>query len=151
MSVPRIFRQVVWSLLRLPLPGYWRGYLIGLGGIKRLIHSGERLRIFIGSNVSFDTYHPELIEIGNGTTISVGSVILSHYPDMRRPLPGFKFYCGRVKIGRNCFIGANTIICKPVSIGDDAVVAAGSIVVCDIPPRQIWGGNPARLIRERER
>lgn len=52
-----------------------------------------------------------------------------------------------VHIGDSVFIGANSLICKGVTIGEGSVVAAGAVVVCDIPPREVWGGNPARRIR----
>lgn len=47
------------------------------------------------------------------------------------------------------FIGARTIICSNVEIGDNAIIGAGSIVTKNIPPNQIWAGNPARFIKER--
>ncbi len=56
---------------------------------------------------------------------------------------------GKVTIGDNVFIGINTLIVNPVNIGDGAVLAAGSVVVCDIPSWEIWGGNPAKFIKKR--
>lgn len=52
-----------------------------------------------------------------------------------------------VRIGTRCWIGMQSLIMKGVTIGDDSIVAAGSVVVGDIPPRVIAGGNPARVIR----
>ena len=52
-----------------------------------------------------------------------------------------------VRIGPRVFVGANAIVCKGVTIGDEAVVAAGSVVVCDVPACETWGGNPARRIK----
>ena len=46
------------------------------------------------------------------------------------------------------FIGSNVTILKGVTIGDEAVVGAGSIVTKDIPAGEIWAGNPARFIRK---
>ena len=51
-------------------------------------------------------------------------------------------------IGNHVFIGAHSIILKGVHIGDYSIVGAGSVVVHDIPSRQVWAGNPARFIRE---
>jgi len=51
-----------------------------------------------------------------------------------------------VVIGEDVFIGTNAMILKGVTIGDRAIVAAGSVVTKDIPADEIWGGNPARLI-----
>lgn len=53
-----------------------------------------------------------------------------------------------VKIGDRCWIGCNSIIIKGVTLGEGAVVAAGSVVTKDVPARTLVGGNPARVIRE---
>ena len=52
-----------------------------------------------------------------------------------------------VTLGDGVFVGANAMILKGVSIGDRAVVAAGSVVTKSIPADEVWGGNPARLLR----
>lgn len=51
-----------------------------------------------------------------------------------------------IKIEDDVFIGARTIITKGVTIGAKSIVAAGSVVVCNIPSGEIWGGNPAKFI-----
>ena len=56
---------------------------------------------------------------------------------------------GQLLIGNDVWIGDNVILLGGVRIGDGAVVAAGSVVVKDVPPYAIVGGNPARLIRYR--
>jgi len=57
---------------------------------------------------------------------------------------------GEVHIEDDVFIGVNVIICNSVTIGKGAIVGAGSIVTKDIPPYQVWAGNPARYIKDRE-
>jgi acetyltransferase-like isoleucine patch superfamily enzyme len=54
-----------------------------------------------------------------------------------------------VEIGNDVWIGANVFVRAGLRIGDGAVVAAGSVVVRDVPPYAIVGGNPARVIRLR--
>lgn len=51
-----------------------------------------------------------------------------------------------IRIGDDVFIGARAIVLKGVSIGSCAVIAAGAVVVKDVPPRTIVGGNPAKVI-----
>ena len=51
-----------------------------------------------------------------------------------------------VMIGKRVFIGGHTIILKGVTIGDDAVIGAGSVVASDVPSGEIWAGNPSRKI-----
>jgi acetyltransferase-like isoleucine patch superfamily enzyme len=53
----------------------------------------------------------------------------------------------KVVIEDNVFIGMNSIVLKGVTIGANSVIGAGSIVVKDIPPNQIWAGSPAKFIR----
>jgi acetyltransferase-like isoleucine patch superfamily enzyme len=52
-------------------------------------------------------------------------------------------------IGKDVIVGVNSVILKGVKIGDGSVVAAGSVVTRSIPTGEIWGGNPARKIRNR--
>lgn len=55
--------------------------------------------------------------------------------------------CKPVHIGRNAWIGVGAIILPGVTIGDNAVVAAGSVVTKDVAPNSIVGGNPAKFIK----
>ena len=52
-------------------------------------------------------------------------------------------------IGNDVWIGNDCLIKGGVTIGDGAVIGMGSVVTHDVPPYEIWGGNPARLIRKR--
>ena len=53
-----------------------------------------------------------------------------------------------IKIGNNCWIGANAVICPGVTIGDHSIVGAGCVVTKDVEPCTIVGGNPMRVIRK---
>lgn len=134
-------------LSRIPMTGRMRFRMVRLVGVKT---SGKKG--FIGVSVSFDRIRPDLIEIGEGSYITEGTIIYTHYlvPDnfVKENDGWFRF--GAVKIGKKCFIGARTVICNSVTIGNGAVIAAGSIVTKDIPPNTIWGGAPARFIRKIE-
>lgn len=51
-------------------------------------------------------------------------------------------------IEENAFIGAHSILLKGVRIGRNSIIGAGSVVTKSVPPNQIWGGNPAKYIRD---
>lgn len=53
-----------------------------------------------------------------------------------------------ITIGNRVWIGGNSVVLPGITIGDDVIVAAGSVVTKDVPSNWIVGGNPARKIRE---
>lgn len=57
-------------------------------------------------------------------------------------------YNAPVKIGKNCWLGAGTIVVPGVTIGDNTVIGAGSVVTKDIPSNVVAVGNPCRVLRE---
>lgn len=57
-------------------------------------------------------------------------------------------YNAPVRIGRNCWIGADAVIVPGVTIGDNTVIGAGSVVTKDIPSGVVAVGNPCRVLRE---
>lgn len=55
----------------------------------------------------------------------------------------------RTEIGADVWIGHGVVVMRGMRIGDGAIIAAGSVVTHDVPPREIWGGVPARRLRDR--
>lgn len=90
----------------------------------------------ISRAAKLDKTFPRGVHIGAGAYIGFDAVILTH--DMARGL-----YLN-TRIGRRCFIGQSAIILPGITIGDGAVVAAGSVVTRDVPAGAVVGGNPAR-------
>lgn len=90
------------------------------------------------------------LTIGENTTISDGVKIYTHKHDIYKfthRMPN-NVIAASVQIGKGVWIGANSIILPGVTIGDYAVVAAGSVVTKDIKNYWIVGGNPAKFIKE---
>jgi acetyltransferase-like isoleucine patch superfamily enzyme len=54
---------------------------------------------------------------------------------------------GRVHVGRRASLGSNATILPGVTIGEFAIVGAGSVVTSDVPPRAVVAGNPCRILR----
>jgi len=57
-------------------------------------------------------------------------------------------FCKGIKIGNRVWLGIGVTICPGVSIGDNSIIAAGSVVTKDVPANVIVGGNPARVLKE---
>lgn len=131
----------------MPMPSLgWRSRVCKWGGVNILKPS----RTEIGTQVVFDTMCPENITIEEGVIISTGSKIISHFMDPRGMTAedrlANRYSEGKVLVKRNAYIGMNTLIIKPVTIGENAIVGAGSVVTQDIQDNEIWAGNPARCI-----
>lgn len=142
-SPKRMWRKFWISLANFPMMPQHRAKCLKLGGVNIKGHA------LIYSNVGIDTVYPNLIFIGNGVRVTAGTRILTHYLDPSKP--GVNFRSGEVHIEDDVFIGVNTCICSPVTIGKGAIVGAGSVVTKDIPPYQVWAGNPAHYIKDRIR
>jgi maltose O-acetyltransferase len=88
------------------------------------------------------------ITIGDDTRIGPGVQLLTPThplePDVRR---GGWESAEPITIGRNVWLGGAVVVCPGVSIGDDTVVGAGSVVTRDLPPGVLAVGNPARVVR----
>lgn len=68
--------------------------------------------------------------------------------DDRITLPDKKYQSKEVLIKNGVWIGAHSIILKGVTIGERSVIGAGSVVAKNIPPDEIWAGNPAKFIKK---
>lgn len=90
---------------------------------------------------------PYLITIGNHCAITVGVKILTHGGAnvVWRKYPKFDNF-GKVVIGDWVYIGANSLIMPGVTIGDNCLVAAGSVVTKSVPSGVVVGGNPAKVL-----
>lgn len=87
------------------------------------------------------------VSIGDKTQIGPGVQILTadHPRDPAERASGLEF--GRpVSIGRNVWIGAGALILPGVTVGDDALIGAGSVVTRDVPAAARVAGNPARVM-----
>jgi acetyltransferase-like isoleucine patch superfamily enzyme len=87
------------------------------------------------------------IIIGDRCTITHGCIIISHDRAKKRIDPTDKGQ-GIVRVGHDVFVGVNSVILRDVTIGDYAIIGAGSVVTKDVPPQVVVAGNPARVIKE---
>lgn len=117
----------------------------------------RKAKLIIGNNVGISqaaliSYCS--IKIGDNVKIGGGVSIYttdfhSLNPEIRKTQYDLQNRCiAPVIIEDNVFIGAKCIILKGVTIGQNSIVGAGSVVTKSIPADEIWGGNPAKFIRK---
>ena len=117
------------------------------------ISIGANVIIRPGSMLFAETGEPDvgiLIEdnvlMGSGVHIYVTT---HKYDDPEIPIIDQGFFASKkVTLRKGCWIGANCIILPGVTIGENAVVGAGSIITTDIPAKTLAVGNPAKVLRE---
>jgi acetyltransferase-like isoleucine patch superfamily enzyme len=97
--------------------------------------------------VIIDNLYPEKVMIEDFATVAARSTILSHDESLA--------YTGRgpervleTRIRRGAFIGVHCVVLPGVTIGERAIVAAGSVVTRDVPPETTVAGVPARPIKD---
>lgn len=96
------------------------------------------------NGVILDPSHCWLISIGNNVTMAPRVHILCHDASTKQFLNYTKI--GKVTIGNNVFIGAETVVLPNVTIGDNVIIGANSTVSKDIPDNSVAVGNPAKVI-----
>ena len=118
-----------------PLHANWAG---------RFVHFGARVYANFGLTLVDDTH----IYVGDGCLFGPNVVIATaaHPIDPALRARGLQYNLP-VRIGRNCWIGAGALILPGVTIGDDTVVGAGSVVTRDLPAGVVAVGNPCRVLR----
>jgi maltose O-acetyltransferase len=110
---------------------------------KRGLQLGER--VHVGRETYVGTVCPWLISIGDDSFVGSRVTLLSHDNSTKRQT-GYTRVAA-VDIGRRVYVGAGSIILPGVTIGDDAIIAAGSVVRSDVPAGVVAAGNPARVIQ----
>ena len=129
--------------------------LVGLYSRTIIVARTPESRIVIGDNVGISgatIYARNSISIGDYTNIGGNAKILDndfHPIEIEARNADIKEKIGSrpIVIGKNCFIGCNSIILKGTVLGDGCVVGAGAVVHGSFPPNSIIAGNPAKVIK----
>jgi non-ribosomal peptide synthetase-like protein len=151
-------REGEWSLFSWPVVGWGTvGALTNWANVWFLLHwkGTPLLNLYlramgahIGKRVSINTVHIyewDLVSIGDGAILGGDCVVQGHL------LEGGKMKMRPVHIGARALVGTGAKVMPGCVLGEDSVLAAGSIMKkqSTVPPREVWGGTPPRLIRAR--
>lgn len=119
-----------------PLRANWGG---------KHVHFGHNVYANFNLTLVDDTH----IYVGDYTMFAPNVVVSTagHPIEVTLREQGYQF-TSPIHIGRNCWIGAGALILPGVTIGDNTVIGAGSVVTRDIPANVVAYGNPCRVIRE---
>jgi len=93
----------------------------------------------------------ESITIGDNVLLGINVIVTDtdhHSLNAKQRFENIGITSKPIVIGNDVWIGTNSIILKGVNIGDNSVIAAGSVVVGDIPDNVVAGGVPAKVIRK---
>lgn len=125
---------------------YFKIFFSNLSFAKKIgVKVGKNCRIY----TRFFGSEPFLISIGDNVTVTAGVRFITHDGSgclvKDKNLNRFYSYAP-IEIGNNIFIGVNSIILPGVRIGDNSIIAAGTVVNKSIPPGSIVGGNPVKFI-----
>lgn len=119
-----------------PLHSNWGG---------RHVHFGK----YVYANFNLTLVDDTHIYVGDNTMLAPNVVLATAghpiLPELREK--GYQ-YNSTVRIGKNCWLGAGVIVLPGVTIGDNTVVGAGSVVTHDLPANVVAVGNPCRVMRE---
>ena len=119
-----------------PLHSNWGG---------KHVHFGKNVYCNYNITLVDDTH----IYVGDNTMFGPNVVLATAghpvLPELREQVYQYNL---PIHIGKNCWLGAGVIVLPGVTIGDNTVVGAGSVVTKDIPSNVVAVGNPARVLRE---
>ncbi len=111
----------------------------------RHVTLGQRVYINFNLTLVDDTH----IEIGDYTMVGPNCTLATATHPLWGPARQKAYQKNLpIKIGKNCWLGAGVIVLPGVTIGDNTVIGAGSIVTKDLPANVVAVGNPCRVLRE---
>lgn len=133
---------------------------------KQAAEVGEECRVNYYSHVTGDTYLADYVNFNGMEVTGIGRVEIGNYFHSGRKcmiissnhnyegdaIPYDSTYIAKnVKIGDFVWLGNRVMILPGVTIGEGAIIQAGAVVVSDIPPCAIAGGNPAKVFKYRDK
>lgn len=162
-QVVRFFWGLVWGIFARPLPksvgSGWKRFLLRLFGAKvaktAVVYSSAK--VYYPANLvmkdysclapKVDCYNVAPVVIGANATVSQGTSLCTASHDITNPhLP---LITAPITIGDQAWVAAEAFVGMGITVGEGAVVGARAVVVKDVEPWTVVGGNPAKFIKQR--
>ena len=128
--------------------------IIPFSRFKVILHRMRGVKIgnnvHIGPLVTIDDVYPNFVIIEDGVSIAGSNYILTHNKPLEYHKNLSEAYVAPVIIKKNAWIAIGVIILPGVTIGEGAIIASGAVVANDVPPNTLYGGIPAKFIKEFE-
>lgn len=142
----RLEMMMDWPILQPFAPRKTRAFLLRKIGC----HVGKN--VFIGEYVRMDIWHADMIHIEDNVSIASGSRLLCHQRDFKDYFVGsdynqLDYIVKPIVLKKGCLIGMESFILPGVTVGEGAIVGAGSLVTKDIPAWTVAVGRPAVVVK----
>ena len=136
-----------WAILEPFAPRKLRPYLMRRMGCK--VGKG----CFIGDHVRIDQGHADMITLEDSVSVASGTRLLCHQRDFTNYFVGSDYMqlgytIKPIVLKKGCLVGMESFVMPGVTIGEGAIVGAGSLVTKDIPAWTVASGRPARVVKE---
>ena len=159
----------IWTLIKRVLKTYRDGFLLKYGmnswllspllprklrpSILRKIGCKVGKNVFIGDNVKVDAGHSDLITLEDHVHVAGGCRLLCHQRDLSNYCIGddyakLGYKLAPIHLKKGCLIGMESLVFPGVTVGEGAIVGAGSLVTHDIPAWTIATGRPAKVVKQ---
>lgn len=143
----RLEKMMDWPILQSINPRKLRPWLLRRIGCK----VGKE--VFIGDYVRVDSGHADMITIEDHVTITSGTRLLCHQRDISDYCIGddyldLGYVIKPIFLKKGCSIGMESFVMPGVTVGEGAIVGAGSLVTKDVPAWTVVAGRPAKVVKE---
>ena len=147
IRMKRLGKMMDWAIIEPFAPRKLRPYIMRKMGC----HVGKGC--FIGDNVRIDTGHADMITLEDGVSVAGGSRLLCHQREFSEYFVGsdynkLRYTIKPIVLKKGCLIGMESFVLPGVTVGEGAIVGAGSLVTKDIPAWTVATGRPARVVRQ---
>ena len=130
--------------MKIPFQNFWGNYKIGKGTkIGAFVEIGNGVKIGSNCKIQAFVFIPPGVCIEDNVFVGPHACFTNYkHPDLKQE----KWQIAKTLVKQGAVIGAGAIILPGITIGENSMVGAGSVVTKDMPPNETWCGNPAKKL-----